>query len=127
MQWCLTHIITGVPPSVSVALKITLRSLEHHGIYIKFAVLNSKVIFLKKIVTHEKYVKVLLSDFSSGFSPAFYSLFLISIQSSCKNLTNTNGENETHLFYPQLLAIDQKTPLTMISIPIPNFLKSCNT
>ena len=24
-------------------------------------------------------------------------------------------------------AIDQKTPLTMISIPIPHFLKSCNT
>ena len=25
------------------------------------------------------------------------------------------------------LSIDQKTPLTMISIPIPNFIKSCNT
>ena len=29
-------------------------------------------------------------------------------------------------FSPQA-AIDQKTPLTMISIPIPNFQKSCNT
>ena len=29
--------ITGAPPSVSVALKITLRSLEHHGITIKLA------------------------------------------------------------------------------------------
>ena len=54
IPWCLTHRITGVPPSVSVALKITLGSLEHHGIKIKLAALNSKVIvFFKKIITLE--------------------------------------------------------------------------
>ena len=37
IPWCLTHRITGAPPSVSVALKIALRSLEHHGITIKLA------------------------------------------------------------------------------------------
>ena len=35
--WCLTHRITGVPPSVSVALKIALRSLKHLGITITLA------------------------------------------------------------------------------------------
>ena len=29
MLWCLTNRITGVPPNVSVALKIALRSLDH--------------------------------------------------------------------------------------------------
>ena len=52
MPWCLTYSITGSPPSVSVALKIALRSLEHHGFKIKLVALNSKVnFFLKKIVT----------------------------------------------------------------------------
>ena len=37
IPWCLTHRITGVPPSVSVALKIALRSLDHHGITITLA------------------------------------------------------------------------------------------
>ena len=63
MPWCLTYSITGSPPSVSVALKIALRSLEHHGFKIKLVALNSKVnVFLKKIVTLE----VLLTDSSSG-------------------------------------------------------------
>ena len=31
------------------------------------------------------------------------------------------------LTFPPQAAIDQKTAFTMISIPIPNFLKSCNT
>ena len=44
----------GVPPSVSVALKIALGGLEHHGIKIKLAALNSKVVvFSLKIVTLE--------------------------------------------------------------------------
>ena len=30
----------GVPPSISVALKIALRSLEHHGITIKLAAIS---------------------------------------------------------------------------------------
>ena len=49
IPWCLTHRITGVPPSVSVVLKIALVSLEHHSIKIKLAALNSKVtVFFKK-------------------------------------------------------------------------------
>ena len=37
IPWCLTHRITGAPPSVSVALKIALKSLDHHGITITLA------------------------------------------------------------------------------------------
>ena len=37
MPWCLIHRITGAPPTVSVALKIALRSLDHHGITITLA------------------------------------------------------------------------------------------
>ena len=37
MPWCLIHRITGVPPSVSFALKIALGSLDHHGITITLA------------------------------------------------------------------------------------------
>ena len=33
----LTHRIEGAPPSVSVALKITLKSLDHHGITVTLA------------------------------------------------------------------------------------------
>ena len=32
IPWCLNHRITGAPPSVSVALKIVLKSLDHPGI-----------------------------------------------------------------------------------------------
>ena len=51
IPWCLTHRITGAPPTLSVAfiaLKIALRSFEHHGIKMKLVALNSKVIALKK-------------------------------------------------------------------------------
>ena len=44
MPWCLTHRITGVPPSVSVALKIALRSLDLHGNYN-----NTRLLELKHI------------------------------------------------------------------------------
>ena len=95
----------------------------------KLAALNSKVIvfvfvFFALNKSPLKFVKVILSDFSSGFSPVFHSLFLISIQSSRKNPTNTMAK--VNLTFPLQAAIDLKTPLTMISISLPNFLKSCN-
>ena len=43
MPWCLIHRITGVPPGVSVALKIALRSLDHHGISITLAYSSSNI------------------------------------------------------------------------------------
>ena len=48
MPWCVIHRITGVPPSVSVVLKIALRSLDGITVTLVYSRVSLALLYLRE-------------------------------------------------------------------------------